>query len=109
MDHKTAGEKFCELLEVMSRLRGVHGCPWDKEQTHASLKPFLREESHELLDALERRLGESFVVSARPSRCARVVLEEIAGSHATVVATMGVFIRHRCFELPHCFVPPLSA
>jgi tetrapyrrole methylase family protein / MazG family protein len=53
MDHKTAGEKFCELLEVKTRLRGVHGCPWDKEQTHASLKPFLREESHELLDALD--------------------------------------------------------
>lgn len=36
----------------MARLRGENGCPWDKEQTHASLKPFLLEESHELLDAL---------------------------------------------------------
>jgi tetrapyrrole methylase family protein/MazG family protein len=36
----------------MARLRGANGCPWDKEQTHDSLRPFLREESHELLDAL---------------------------------------------------------
>jgi tetrapyrrole methylase family protein / MazG family protein len=47
-----AGERFAELLEVMAQLRGENGCPWDKEQTHDSLRPFLREESHELLDAL---------------------------------------------------------
>jgi tetrapyrrole methylase family protein/MazG family protein len=39
-------------LEVMARLRGGHGCAWDQEQTHDSLRPFLREESHELLEAL---------------------------------------------------------
>jgi tetrapyrrole methylase family protein/MazG family protein len=50
--HKAAGERFAELLEVMAQLRAENGCPWDKEQTHASLIPFLREESHELLDAL---------------------------------------------------------
>jgi tetrapyrrole methylase family protein/MazG family protein len=53
VDYKLAGEKFAELLETMGRLRGRNGCPWDKEQTHASLKPFLLEESHELLDVLD--------------------------------------------------------
>jgi tetrapyrrole methylase family protein/MazG family protein len=53
MDHKLAGEKFAELLATMERLRGENGCPWDKEQTHASLKQFLLEETHELLDALD--------------------------------------------------------
>jgi tetrapyrrole methylase family protein/MazG family protein len=52
VDYKLAGEKFAELLEAMARLRGENGCPWDKEQTHDSLKPFLLEETHELLDAL---------------------------------------------------------
>ncbi len=52
VNSKLAGEKFAELLETMARLRGENGCPWDKEQTHVSLKPFLLEESHELLDAL---------------------------------------------------------
>ena len=37
----------------MARLRGEAGCPWDKEQTHLSLKPCLLEESYELLDALD--------------------------------------------------------
>jgi tetrapyrrole methylase family protein/MazG family protein len=50
--HRAAGERFSELLEVMAQLRGRHGCPWDKQQTHDSLRPFLREESHELLEAL---------------------------------------------------------
>lgn len=51
-DHKKAGEKFSEVLELMARMRGENGCPWVREQAHKSLKPFLLEESHELLDAL---------------------------------------------------------
>jgi tetrapyrrole methylase family protein / MazG family protein len=46
-------QKFSRLLEVMARLRGEAGCPWDKEQTHLSLKPCLLEETYELLDALD--------------------------------------------------------
>lgn len=53
MHHKETEERFSELLEVMARLRGQNGCPWDKEQTHASLKPCLLEETYELLDALD--------------------------------------------------------
>jgi ATP diphosphatase len=37
------------LLDVMRKLRGQGGCPWDREQTIASLKPCLLEECHELL------------------------------------------------------------
>jgi tetrapyrrole methylase family protein/MazG family protein len=51
-DRKIVGEKFSELLELMAQLRGENGCPWDREQTHQSLKAFLLEEAHELLDAL---------------------------------------------------------
>lgn len=53
MNYKLAGEKFAELLETMGRLRGRNGCPWDKDQTHASLKQFLLEETHELLETLD--------------------------------------------------------
>jgi tetrapyrrole methylase family protein/MazG family protein len=45
--------KFTELLDVMARLRSDTGCPWDREQTHLSLKPCLLEETYELLDALD--------------------------------------------------------
>ena len=47
------GRRFGELLDIMARLRSETGCPWDKEQTHQSLKPCLLEETYELLDALE--------------------------------------------------------
>lgn len=57
VDNKIAGDKFAELLDTMAQLRGQAGCPWDKEQSHQSLRSFLLEESHELLDALSA--GES--------------------------------------------------
>ena len=50
----SAEQKFAGLLQVMSELRGQKGCPWDKEQTHASLKSSLLEETYELLDAIDR-------------------------------------------------------
>lgn len=50
---KDAEQKFGELLDVMAQLRSETGCPWDKEQTHLSLKPCLLEETYELLDALD--------------------------------------------------------
>jgi tetrapyrrole methylase family protein/MazG family protein len=43
------------LVEVMKRLRGEGGCPWDREQSHESLKPYLIEEAYEVLDAIDRR------------------------------------------------------
>jgi len=44
---------FARLIKIMETLRGQCGCPWDKEQTHDSLKPYLIEESYELLEALD--------------------------------------------------------
>jgi tetrapyrrole methylase family protein / MazG family protein len=48
-----AGVWFEKLVEVMARLRGPGGCPWDREQTHASLRTYLIEEAYEVLDALD--------------------------------------------------------
>ncbi len=45
--------QFHRLLKIMARLRGKSGCPWDKEQTHDSLKPYLIEEAYEVLEQLE--------------------------------------------------------
>jgi tetrapyrrole methylase family protein/MazG family protein len=53
VNYKETEEKFGELLDVMARLRSETGCPWDKEQTHLSLKPCLLEETYELIDALD--------------------------------------------------------
>lgn len=48
------GSAFPRLVEIMDRLLAPDGCPWDREQTLASLRPFLVEESYEVLDALSR-------------------------------------------------------
>ena len=45
--------EFEKLVEIMAVLRGEKGCPWDKEQTRQSLKPFLVEETYEVLDAID--------------------------------------------------------
>lgn len=49
----TAGSKFDQLVEIMRALRAPDGCPWDREQTLASLRPFVLEETYEVLDAIE--------------------------------------------------------
>lgn len=41
------------LVEIMAALRGEKGCPWDKEQTRESLKPFLIEETYEVIEAID--------------------------------------------------------
>jgi tetrapyrrole methylase family protein / MazG family protein len=48
------GASFEAFQEVIARLRAPDGCPWDREQTHLSLRPFLLEEAYETLDALDR-------------------------------------------------------
>lgn len=47
------GELFEELVGIMERLRGPHGCPWDREQTRESIRPYLIEEAYEVLEALD--------------------------------------------------------
>ena len=81
---QSPGVLFERLLEIMSRLRGPDGCPWDREQTRTSLKPFLIEEAYEVLEAIE---------SGHPS-----ALEEELGDllfqvvfHAQVAAERGEF------------------
>ena len=53
MSSPDAGPRFVELLTMMARLRGEGGCPWDREQTRETLRPFLVEETYEVLDALD--------------------------------------------------------
>jgi MazG family protein len=49
----SSGPTFAKLVAVMARLRAPGGCPWDREQTHATLRTYLIEEAYEVLDALD--------------------------------------------------------
>jgi tetrapyrrole methylase family protein/MazG family protein len=52
-NHEQLGPAFRELCDVVARLRSPTGCPWDREQTLASIKPFTLEETYELLEAID--------------------------------------------------------
>lgn len=54
LPQSSAGEAFQELVNIMARLRGANGCPWDREQTLESLRGFVLEETYEVLDAIDR-------------------------------------------------------
>ena len=54
-----AAQEFSRLIEIMATLRGPDGCPWDREQTIDSLKPFVLEETYEVLEAIDRHDHEA--------------------------------------------------
>lgn len=51
--------KFLHLLEIAEKLRGENGCPWDREQSLASLAPKVKEEAQELFEAVEKNDTEN--------------------------------------------------
>jgi MazG family protein len=54
-DPTTTGEKFERLVAIMARLRAPGGCPWDREQSFDTIKPYLLEETYEVLEAIDKR------------------------------------------------------
>ena len=46
---------FQDLIEITAKLRSEGGCPWDRAQTHESLKPYLAEEAGEVLQAIDSK------------------------------------------------------
>src|SRR5260370_11263847 len=57
----TPGQWFEKLVAVQARLRAPNGCPWDREQTHQSLRTYLIEEAYEVLEAVEIGNDDKFV------------------------------------------------
>ena len=92
MSEQETEQKLTTLLNVMAQLRGDNGCPWDREQTHLSLKPCLLEETYELLDALDagdsRKLKEEL---------GDVLLQVIF--HAQIASEAGRFTIKEVIEL----------
>ena len=51
----TTGERFERAVSIMARLRAPGGCPWDREQTFDTIKPYTLEETYEVLEAIDAR------------------------------------------------------
>ena len=94
-------DAFDRLVAIMDRLRDPGGCPWDREQTHESLRNHLLEEAYEVYDALEAgatpelagELGEQDVGDAQPSvgaHVAQAVVQPASGrGHEETEAPFG--------------------
>src|SRR5882724_9100148 len=49
------GENFVQLVDLMRRLRAPGGCPWDREQTFETIKPYMLEEAYEVAEAIDNK------------------------------------------------------
>ncbi len=57
----TQPRPFEDLVQIMARLRGEGGCPWDREQNHQTLRPYLIEETHEVIEAIDQGSDEKLL------------------------------------------------
>lgn len=104
-EDRAAGEAFARLVAIMRKLRSPDGCPWDREQTLATLKPYLLEESYEVLEAIDRKdwpglceeLGDLLL---QPVFQARIAEDE---GRFTVIDSLNAIVAKLIRRHPHVF------
>jgi nucleoside triphosphate diphosphatase len=102
-----AGSAFQALVDIMARLRGPHGCPWDRQQTLESLRGFVLEETHEVLDAIDRGDADALRGEIGDLIFEGVFLAQIAadGGHFTVADSLRAITAKLIRRHPHIFDP----
>ena len=99
------GRSFEDFQQIIARLRAPDGCPWDREQTHLSLRPYLLQESYEVLEALDEENSQHLVEELGDLLLqivlhAQIATEEQDFNMTDVVATISEKIIRRH---PHVF------
>ena len=101
----SAGAEFQKLVDIMARLRAPDGCPWDREQTLASLRGFVLEETYEVLDAIDRADHDDLRGEIGDLLFEGVFLAQIEGDEGRF--TVADSLHHVCEKLvrrhPHVF------
>ncbi len=104
-DAVRAGQAFSGLFRVVHRLRAPGGCPWDRQQDHSSLTPFLLEECHELIDAIDKDSQKQL-----PDELGDVLLQVLLhsviafeDSDFTAETVMRTLTEKMVFRHPHVF------
>ncbi len=77
-------EKFSRLVQIMARLRGEDGCPWDRQQTHKSLRQHLIEEAYEVLETIDEERYDEL-----PGELGDLLLQVVF--HAQMAEEAGLF------------------
>jgi ATP diphosphatase len=105
--HQDAGTAFQALVDIMARLRGSQGCPWDREQTIESLRAFLLEETHEVLDAIDRADMTALRAEIGDLIFEGVFLAQISADagHFTVAESLASINAKLIRRHPHIFDP----
>ena len=102
-----AGSAFQALVDIMARLRGPQGCPWDREQTLESLRGFLLEETYEVLDAIDRGDTDALRGEIGDLIFEGVFLAQICADdgHFTVADSLASIATKLVRRHPHIFDP----
>jgi MazG family protein len=100
-----AGQAFARLVGIMQRLRGPGGCPWDHQQTLESLRPFVLEETYEVLQAIDGGDREALRGEIGDFLFEGVFLAQIAADegHFTVVESVDAICEKLVRRHPHVF------
>ena len=104
---EAAGARFDDLVRIMRVLRAPGGCPWDREQTLQSLRPFVLEETYELLDALDRQDLDGLREELGDFLYEAVFLAQIAeeAGHFSIADAVEGIARKLVRRHPHVFTP----
>ncbi len=101
----SAGEKFDTLVSLMQRLRSHDGCPWDREQTFDSIKPYTLEETYEVFDAIDRRDWQALSEELGDFILQAVFYAQMAAEedHFTIADSLDAINRKLVNRHPHVF------
>ena len=104
---ESAGSQFERLVHVMRTLRGPEGCAWDREQTLQSLRPFVLEETYELLETLDRRDPAALREELGDFLYEAVFLAQIADEegHFSITDAIQSIVDKLVRRHPHVFTP----
>ena len=102
---EAAGQAFARLVGIMQRLRGPGGCPWDHQQTLESLRPFVLEETYEVLQAIDSGDRDALRGEIGDFLFEGVFLAQIAADegHFTVVESIEAICEKLVRRDPHVF------
>ena len=79
----TTGDRFERAVSIMARLRAPGGCPWDREQTFDSIKPYTLEETYEVLEAIDNRDWPELAGELGDLLLQVLFYSQMAGEHGT--------------------------
>jgi len=104
-DSSSAARQFARLVDIMATLRGPGGCPWDRAQTIDTLKPFVLEETYEVLEAIDRRDHAALCEELGDFMFEAVFLAELEseGGYFTIADALRSVVEKLVRRHPHVF------